>query len=381
MIVALGVPFAAAATLCCGIVAGAAHLAAGVPGAAVAAPSFSGAWVAAYYAGMGVAVAGPRLARRTGPRQRAVAVALGLASATGILALAGRPDGRLHVHFLGGVSGTAVLVVAPDGATLLLDTGSSAPALRPALDAALPLATSLPGLPRRLDAVVLGGSSSAEAGGLAALSAYSVGHLLLPADLPGQAAAAGAADLSTRGTAVLQLRAGERWGWHQLTLLTDDVGVGGMLAIVIQYGSNQLLIADASTATVAPVLPRGTYAAVAAGTGTGDLVDDGVSTALLLLQPATGRARTRLLLQRYGARAHRTDHEGAIELLCDTGSCEQAPPFPAPELPQWRRDSGSGFTTAARRTSWTGVGADLAAPDRRADVRARPRAARPAREC
>ena len=53
------------------------------------------------------------------------------------------------------MSGPAVLVRAPDGATMLVDGGTSETALAPALDAALPVGWPLPGLGRRLVVRVL----------------------------------------------------------------------------------------------------------------------------------------------------------------------------------------------------------------------------------
>ncbi len=65
------------------------------------------------------------------------------------LALAGLPDGKLHVYFLDVGQGDAILVVAPDGRQILVDGGPSPTALLNELGAVLPF------WDRSLDLVVL----------------------------------------------------------------------------------------------------------------------------------------------------------------------------------------------------------------------------------
>ncbi|MGB2939742.1 MAG: ComEC/Rec2 family competence protein, partial [Candidatus Dormiibacterota bacterium] len=144
------VPLAALVFLLTRAALAVAHLVRVIPGAAIAAPGFGAPATAAYYAAGAVVVAGQ--ARRW-PRLRMAALAAGLALAA--LLVLGHPDGRLHLVFASGVTGPVAVLVAPDGATMLLGAGSSAAALGPALGAELPVAAPLPGMPRRLDAVVL----------------------------------------------------------------------------------------------------------------------------------------------------------------------------------------------------------------------------------
>ncbi len=56
----------------------------------------------------------------------------------GIALLRGRPDGRLHLHFLSVGPGNAILVVTPSGRTALIDGGPDATALLTALGQQLP---------------------------------------------------------------------------------------------------------------------------------------------------------------------------------------------------------------------------------------------------
>lgn len=75
--------------------------------------------------------------------------ALACVAALAWLALAGLPDGKLHVYFLDVGQGDAILVVAPDGRQVLIDGGPSPTALLNELSAVLPF------WDRNLDLVVL----------------------------------------------------------------------------------------------------------------------------------------------------------------------------------------------------------------------------------
>lgn len=75
--------------------------------------------------------------------------ALAFVAAVIWLALAGLPDGRLHVYFLDVGQGDAVLIQAPDGRQILVDGGPSPTALLSELGATLPF------WDRSLDLVVL----------------------------------------------------------------------------------------------------------------------------------------------------------------------------------------------------------------------------------
>jgi len=76
-------------------------------------------------------------------------VALACVAALAWLALAGLPDGKLHVYFLDVGQGDAILVVTPDGRQILIDGGPSPTALLNELAAVLPF------WDRSLDLVIL----------------------------------------------------------------------------------------------------------------------------------------------------------------------------------------------------------------------------------
>lgn len=108
-------------------------------------------------------------------------LAAGLAGilAAGIaLAVASRPDGRLHVTVLNTGSSTAVLVRTGAGTTVLVDGGSSPTSLLAALGRVLPPATS------HLDMVVITGGEEAAVDGLGGLPGhYSVGTVVVSGQL------------------------------------------------------------------------------------------------------------------------------------------------------------------------------------------------------
>ncbi len=89
------------------------------------------------------------------------------------LALAGLPDGKLHVYFLDVGQGDAILVVAPDGRQILVDGGPSPTALLNEIGAVLPF------WDRSLDLVVLTHPDADHMTGLAALpQRYRIGQVL-----------------------------------------------------------------------------------------------------------------------------------------------------------------------------------------------------------
>ena len=303
-----------------------AHLTRAIPGSALTTPRFGAAATVAYYAAATVVAAAQ--ARRW-PRLRLVALATSAAVAA--LLVVGRPDGRLHVEFLGGVTGPAAVVVAPDGATMLVGTGSSSQALTPALDAVLPLSAPLPGMPRRLDAVALIGSAKEEAGGIEALASRRVGVALVPDGISGAAAISAVARMREQGTQALALRAGDVAPWHGLELTAHPAGVAGELALEVRWGNVRALILSSADARNVPTLPAGDFAAVDLGSAAVDPGLAGVSAGAIVVQnagatvPGGAAAPThpaaRGVTQAAGDRLWETSRDGGLRLSCDKSGC------------------------------------------------------------
>ncbi len=100
-------------------------------------------------------------------------VVLALLAVVAWLALAGLPDGKLHVYFLDVGQGDAILVVAPDGRQILVDGGPSPTALLNELGAVLPF------WDRSLDLVMLTHPDADHMTGLVVLpQRYRIGQVL-----------------------------------------------------------------------------------------------------------------------------------------------------------------------------------------------------------
>jgi competence protein ComEC len=305
-----------------------AHAARSVPAATVAASTFGGASTVAYYLGASVVVAGQSL---RWSKMRLVVLAAGAALA--VLLVMGRPDGRLHVEYIGGVTGPTAVVVAPDGATMLIGTGASAAALGPALDPALPPAAPLPGLPRRLDALALTGSAREESGGLSVVSGRRVGLAIVPEGMTGSAATDGLARLVERGAQAIRLRPGDRLPWHELDLVAHAGGAAGELALEVRWGKARVLLVSSADARSAPEVPEGEFQAVGLGSGAAEPGMAGVGAARIVVQngggtaAATGTAAPRPLArglaQAPGGRLWETSRDGALSLSCDQSACRQ----------------------------------------------------------
>ena len=285
-----------------------AHAVSAVPGAA---PTiwFGPPHVLAYYAALGVVTYGPRLRRGRVLWPAAAAVAA-LAS----LWLLSRPDGRVHVRFLARVAGPAVVVVAPDGAALAIDGGSSATALRPELDAALPPGRFLPGLGPRLDAVALTGLGVAESGAAGAFSTYRPSRYSCCRRTSTAGAADAAAAAGLNGARVERVGAGVTVAWHGLLLTSQETGIFGHLALEVRSPKGSVLVVEAGAPGRPATLPRGTFVVAALGDGAVEPFADGFSAGRVVLQPAPGRPLAHGLTQRYGSRLWRTDRDGELVL-------------------------------------------------------------------
>lgn len=149
------------------------------------------------YLGLAGAVAWHRMAQ-TGrwprlaipPRRAAWLAGLALPALLLVAALGGRPDGRLHIFFVPGQAGEAVLIVTPGGhSAFAWDGHGDGAALAAAARA------HLPGLRQDVDAVVGGATSAAlwpaagqvDPGGLAPGQALQLDRGVLLARVPGDA--------------------------------------------------------------------------------------------------------------------------------------------------------------------------------------------------
>jgi hypothetical protein len=244
----------------------------------------------------------------------AVAAVVGMAA----LFWLGRPDGRLHVSFLGAGGGPAVLVVAPDGAVMLVDTGAQAGALAAALDGALPAALPGPGR-RRIDALLLTGDSHAEAGGLAALDRFRLGSIIAPEQVTGDAVQHALAVAARRGTNLVASHPGDRLRWHGVEIDVLPATTQSQ-ALEITYGPARLSLMNAGAGEAAMV-PAGDYAVVGVGLGVADPVRDGVRARLVVVQDAAGKPIARGLRQAYGDALWQESRDGRLNLTCDRRRC------------------------------------------------------------
>ena len=312
LVAGVEVPIASLLLWLARLTTGVGHLVAHLPGAVLRAPNFEIAPTAGYYAALAAAIAGRRWWRT--PVVAAVAAGVGMV----VLLWLGRPDGRLHVSFLGAGGGPAVLVVAPDGAVMLVDTGSQAGALSAALDAALPAGLPGPGR-RRIDAVFLTGDSHAEAGGLAALDRFSLGTIFAPEQATGGAVLQTVSAAARRGTPVVASHPGDRLLWHQVGIDVISAATRSQ-ALTITYGGARMALVDAAAGEPA-VVPAGDYAVVGLGLGASEPVSEGVGTRLAVVQDAAGRAVARGLRQVYGDALWQSSRDGRLDLTCDRRRC------------------------------------------------------------
>ncbi len=286
------------------------HLAAHVPGGVVRVDNFGAPPSGAYY---GV-IAGFTVARRRA-RWRLPAAAL---TGTLVLALMSRPDGRLHLSFLVAGGGPAVLVTAPDGTTMLIDSGSQDGALGTELDATLPPALPFPGW-RRLDSLVLTGGSRPEAGGLSALDRFGFRSVAAPHGLTSAAAVGWLSSAAQRGSTIAWLRPGDAWTWHGLQLTVAESGQAG-LGLTIDYGSARIAILETGAKGSAAV-PAGNYTVVDVGDGASEPALDGVDTRLVVAQDAARHPVARGLRLSVADSMWQATRDGRLDVTCDAVRC------------------------------------------------------------
>ena len=293
-----------------------ARLFASVPGAVLHVPSFPAAYGWSYYAALAVATL---TRQRRWPRPKWLGAAA--LAAAGVLIIAGRPDGRLHVHVLP-VPGPALLFTAPDGASLLVDGGSSATKLAPALGAALPTGYPLPRLGPRVDAIAATGAAQQDIGALAGAAEYRARFMLLPADAPGIALARVAGVGAAAGSRLQAVRPGDELEWHGLYLRWWDGGRAGQLALEVGYGASHFLVAEGSGRDPA-TLPSGSFALADLGLGQ-PIVDSGQTRAeLVAVHPAASAGGSwTALAQTLQGRLWDASREGMLSLTCDRRGCQ-----------------------------------------------------------
>jgi ComEC/Rec2-related protein len=289
-----------------------AHLAAHLPGAVLGSANFGGAPTSAYYAALALSMAARRRWRTP------AAIGIGVVAGMLVLLLLGRPDGRLHAGFLSAGGGPAVLLIAPDGATMLIDSGSQSAALAGALEGALPVGLPGPGR-KRIGALVLTGGSHSEAGGAAALDAFSISMVVAPERLGGGVAAQVVSTAARRGASVTLASPGDTVRWHGLDVqILPATGQGS--AAIITYGTERIAILDAS-GTETAVLPAGDYSVIDVGLGTLSPDLEGARTPVVVAQDQAGRPVARALHQVYGDALWQISRDGALDVTCDQGHC------------------------------------------------------------
>ena len=284
-----------------------AHLGAALPGFVLRVPWVGLPHALAYYVSALTLVAAVRL------RAGVAGVAAGLVLGVSLLAALSLPDGQVHLAFMD-TPGGGVLVTAPDGARMLLDTGSSAPALAAALDGLL-----APPDPR-LDAVLLTGSSPGAARGADALAGRRPGLLLVAANSPGDAPDRLAASLAAAGVAVRVIDAGNTVRWHGLDLELDRCGPG--LAVTVRFGQAAWWVCDSAQKNDPGAVP--VEAPSVADVGEGRFEPDGsVAGATWVVIHGSRAGPGGLSAAALGPRLWRTARDGPLVLTCDRVSCHE----------------------------------------------------------
>jgi competence protein ComEC len=204
------------------------------------------------------------LARLLGPRQAGLAMLGALVAITVVT----RPDGRLHLTALDVGQGDAILVEAPDGATMLVDGGPDPERTLRRLGANLPFHA------RRIDVLLLSHPHQDHVAGLVdVLDRFRVG-VLVHADIPFENAAYDRllADAADAGIPVVVARAGQHLALGQLATLEilspteaearaplpdGDINNGSVVAVLRHAGFSVLLTGDAEEPIEAALVARG----------------------------------------------------------------------------------------------------------------------------
>ncbi|MFN2465278.1 MAG: ComEC/Rec2 family competence protein [Candidatus Dormibacteria bacterium] len=262
-----------------GLAAGATRAPAGV----VAVPWFGVNHVVGYFVAVLVAVVLSRV-----QAEWPLVVGGAAVAALAVMAWTARPDGLLHIDVLDTV-GAGALVTAPDGAHLLVDTGSSPSALSASLDA------DLVPLGQPLDAVLLTDSSPIAAAGIGGLGPRVPRLILLPDAAVGDAARRAAEVFAAHGAAVQELRPGDRFTWHGVALAVDSCGAA--LSVTVRFGQAAAWLCTAATVADPGAPPPGHI----------DLVDTGDPAAV----PEGGLSEAGWVVQ-HGAASRATAHAGSV---------------------------------------------------------------------
>ena len=285
-----------------------AHLASAAPAGVIRVPWFGLPHALAYYCGAGIMVLASRLRAHPG---RVLPAAV---SAAILVALArSLPDGRLPLVFLD-TPGGGVLLTAPDGARMLVDSGASPSGLASALDSELgpPVTT--------LDAVLLTGSNAAAAGGIGGLGERVPGLLLVPAGTPGDVPGLVADAFAGHGSTVRWLVPGEELRWHGLDLVMDACGPG--LAVSVGFGNNTAWICDSGTRPDPGAVPAGALSVLDVGDGKVE-PEGGMDRASWVVEHGSRGASGSLSAATLGPRLWRTARDGPLALSCDAWACRR----------------------------------------------------------
>ena len=283
-----------------------AHLGATTPAGVWRVPWFGLPEALAYYAGAAALVAAARF-RRHGRRLLVAAPAM----AVGVGLVLSLPDGRMHLQFLD-TPGGGVMVTAPDGARMLVDSGSSPAGLAAALDTLLPPASA------RLDAVMLTGSGAGAAGGVAGLGSRVPGLFLFPADTSGDIPLLVAGALSGHGASTRSLAPGDELRWHGVDLAISTCGDG--LSVTISYGATDAWVCDSGTAYDPGIMPAGRVWALDVGLARFE-PDGGLDPGAWVVEHGSRATPGALSAVSLGPRLWRTSRDGPLALACDRQSC------------------------------------------------------------
>ncbi len=261
----------------------------------------------------------------------------------GVISLASLPDGRLHLAMLDVGQGDAILVETPSGATLLIDGG-------PDPDLALRrIGESLPFFHRRLDVVLLTHPHQDHVAGLVeVLRRYEVGLVLDSGRAFDNPTYARFRELARRepGARLIDARAGQRLQLDQRTSFTilyptqadanaplpdDDINNASVVGLLRCGAFSALLSGDAEAPVEARLLERGLVGRVdVLKVGHHGSKSSSSPPMLAALQPAEAlisdgidndyghpSPKTLAALAAIGARVHRTDLEGSVEVVSD----------------------------------------------------------------
>ena len=264
-----------------------------------------------------------------------VVLVLALLAAIAWFALAGLPDGKLHVWFLDVGQGDAILIRAPDGRQILVDGGPSPAALLDELGAVLPF------WDRSLDLVVLTHGDADHVSGLVPLlERYEVTAAVDGAQPGDRESAAWMAAIEDAGIPRVTATRGTRLaaGAMMLTVLSPDArGTGGAwssndgsLVLRLDYGETSVLLTgDAEEAAEQAMMAAGLPLDVdvlkvghhgsAASTSAAFLAQVAPQVAVISVgaENRFGHPSDEVLARLASMQVLRTDKHGRIEVISD----------------------------------------------------------------